>query len=74
MLAWVLNTPLQLFKLFKVFYIIRLLASVTFLKYFTSFNSSDMLLNIMIKPFELLKTILLSRVKTLVNNLLMSKS
>ena len=51
MLAWVLNTPL-LFEdslniyFFKVFYIIRFLKSAISLKYFTSFNSSNMLLNI----------------------------
>ena len=51
-LIWVLNTLLpfedSLFKrfyLFKVFYIIRPLKSAVSLKYFTSFNSSNMLLN-----------------------------
>ena len=42
MLAWVLNT----FYLFEVFYIIRLLKSVSFVMYFTSFKSSIMLLYI----------------------------
>ena len=51
MLAWVLNTPL-LFEgslnayFFKVFYIKRFLKSVSSLKYFASFSSSNMPLDI----------------------------
>ena len=37
---------LQKFYFFKVFYIIRLWKSVIYIKYFTSFNSSNILLNI----------------------------
>ena len=36
---------LQIFHFFRVFYIVRLLKSVNSLEYFTSFNSSNMLLN-----------------------------
>ena len=51
MLAWVLNTPLLLedslnVYFFKEFYNIRFFKFVTSLKCFTSFNSSNMLLNI----------------------------
>ena len=76
MLAWVLNTPL-LFEdslniyFFKVFYIIRFLKSAISLKYFTSFDSSNIIKHRIIKPFDLLNTIPLTRTKTLVNNLLM---
>ena len=65
---------LQTFYFSKVFYIVRLLRSVTSLKYFTSFNSSNILLkHLIIKPFGLFNTIPLSGTKPLVNNLLMSK-
>ena len=53
---------------------IRLLKSVISLKYFTSFNSSKILLNIyIIKPFDLLNTYFIARTKTLVKNLLMNE-
>ena len=75
MLAWVLNTPM-LFEdssnvlFFKVFYILRPLKYLISLKYFTSFNSSNMILNIYhFKPFDLLNTIPLTRTITVVNNL-----
>ena len=69
MLAWVLNTFLFYedslnVLLFKVFYLIRFLKHVISLKYFASFNSPNMLLNIellnavknwIIKPFDLLR-------------------
>ena len=74
MLAWVLNAPLlfdsSIFLIFKVFYIIRLLKFAIFLKHFPSFNSLNMLL---LKPFDLVNTIPLTRTKALVNNLLISK-
>ena len=76
MLVWVLNMSL-LFEdssnvlFFQSIYIVRLLIFVTFLKYFTSFNSSNMLLKyLVIKPFNLLNTVPLSRTKPLVSNLL----
>ena len=70
MLNWVLKrffflvTP-QTFYFFKVLYIIRLLKSVISLKYFNSFNSSNILSNILqvkhvrliINSFDLLNTI-----------------
>ena len=62
------------FCFFKVFYTVKILKYVTFLKHFTSFNSSNILLKqLIIKPFELLNIIPLTRTKTLVNNLLKSK-
>ena len=63
---------LQTINFFKVFYVIRLLKSVNCLKYFTSFNSSNMLWTFNYKPFDLLNAIPLSRTKTFVSNLLMS--
>ena len=71
MLAWVLNTPLLFEDSLNVLilYIIRFLKSVISLEYFTSFNSSNIILNI-----ELLNQYYsFTRTKTLVNNLLMSK-
>ena len=75
MLAWVLNTHLllpedssKILFLFKVLYIIRLLK-------FTAFNSSNMLLvkYLIIKPFDLLNNIPMTRTETLLNNMLMRK-
>ena len=71
MLSWVLNTPLflktlQTFYFFTVFYIIRLLKSlISFTKHAIKY--------LIIKPFDLLNTIPLTRTKALVKNLLMSK-
>ena len=69
------NTPM-LFEDSSNVFLLRLLKSVISVKYFTSFNSSNMLLNIylliknlIIKPFVLLTNIWLTRTKTLVNNL-----
>ena len=61
-------------RIFKSF-ISWLLKSVISLKYFASYNSSNLLLNplLIIEPFDLLNTIPLIRTKTFVNNLLMSK-
>ena len=63
---------LQTLYFFKAFYIIRLLKSIVSLKHFISFSSSNMFLNIY-QTFDLLITIPLTRTKTLINNLLMSK-
>ena len=69
------NKPM-LFEDSSNVFLLRLLKSVISVKYFTSFNSSNMLLNIylliknlIIKPFVLLTNIRLTRTKTLVNNL-----
>ena len=61
---------LQTFYFFKVFYMIRSLKSVISLMYFTSLNSLN-IKHVIIKPFDLLNTIPLTRTKTLVNDLLM---
>ena len=65
MVAWVLNTLLLFEDPLNVF---------ISLKNFTSFNSSNVLLNIeSFKPFDLLNSITLTRIKTFVNKLIMSK-
>ena len=62
---------LQTFYFFKVFCSIRLLKSVISLKYFFQFIKHT-IKHLIIKPFDLLNTILLTGTKALVNNVLMS--
>ena len=80
MLDCVLNTSLLFedssrFYFYKVFHVIRFLKSVISLKYFTSFNSSDMLLNIQLLnhlTYQILFDRLEQNLLFVMKNLLMS--
>ena len=72
MFTWVLNTPLLFEKTLQAFYFLKVFYIIW---YFTSFYSfKQAIKHLIIKPLDLLNTIPLTRIKTLVNNLLTSET
>ena len=72
MFTWVLNTPLLFEKTLQTFYFLKVFYIIW---YFTSFYSfKHAIKRLIIKPLDLLNTIPLTRIKTLVNNLLTSET
>ena len=71
MFTWVLNTPLLFEKTLQTFYFLKVFYIIWYFTYFYSFKHA--IKHLIIKPLDLLNTIPLSRIKTLVNNLLTSE-
>ena len=72
MFTWVLNTPLLFEKTLQTFYFLKVFYIIW---YFTSFYSfKHAIKHLIIKPLDLLNTIPLTRIKTLVTNLLTSET